>query len=134
MLNGSAIAGATDQYFLPTLMGNYAVEVTSPFGCIGTTDPYTVLATSVNDAMNDRPAVVPNPFMGSTTVLFDEPLHGSELIELLDMNGRTVRNFPSSTSKRLIIEGLDLPAGLYTLRVSDGVHGVRTARLMLLEP
>lgn len=65
-------------------------------------------------------SVFPNPFMDNLTVSFSSPLLQTATASLFDATGRQVasRIVPAGTTM-LQMEQLDLPAGLYTIRVLD---------------
>ena len=62
--------------------------------------------------------VYPNPFVDAFSVEFATPLPQPATAELLDLNGRLLNRQPvAAGSERMQMQGLDLPAGAYLLRV-----------------
>jgi hypothetical protein len=89
LTGNSVIAGQTASSFTPTVSGSYAVRVTSPAGCIGTSPCVNYTVTSVGDK-TEKPGIriFPNPVSSvlhleapspSTFVVFD--CNGKRLIE-----------------------------------------------------
>ncbi|MBK9451862.1 MAG: T9SS type A sorting domain-containing protein [Bacteroidetes bacterium] len=75
--------------------------------------------------------VIPNPVTGTAFIAdFGAPLDGPALLELIDLNGRVVGNYP-------LMEGVDrqsiavngLPAGLYFARLTQGAS-IRVERVI----
>ena len=65
--------------------------------------------------------VYPNPFVDAFSVEFATPLPQNARAELLDLNGRLLNSQPvAAGSERLQMQGLDLPAGAYLLRLTSG--------------
>ena len=61
--------------------------------------------------------VYPNPFYRSTTLQFEMASKGKYALELLDMQGRVVRDYGQLHSNRLQIERGTLDAGMYFYRL-----------------
>ena len=70
-LNGTLIIGATGQTYLPTLSGNYQVEVTLSNGCVAQSDNFAYVILPTNPGDNDIGLTVfPNPANTQLNVLF----------------------------------------------------------------
>lgn len=62
--------------------------------------------------------VFPNPFTSTTTLSFEMLPREQYTLELLDLQGRVVRDYGRLAGSRVTIERGDLPAGLYLYRLS----------------
>lgn len=116
-IDGTAIDGATGPQIMLTANGEYTVEVTSEFGCVTTSEPFTVLTTDLASAGTLAMGVMPNPFDDHTDILFSERISAGSVLDLLDMNGRIVRSLSVSGTRRVTMDRSDLVEGLYTLRL-----------------
>jgi hypothetical protein len=61
--------------------------------------------------------VYPNPFSNEITIVLSNQDFGSTQIELLDMAGRSVWKQTNTCSKSFVLQGNDLPQGVYFCRV-----------------
>lgn len=130
-LDGSAIPGATDEVLFFAANGSYTVEVTSEFGCTGTSDPYAVISTALPETGTLSMALIPNPFADRAEAVFSKALTSAHTITLVDLNGRTVRSFQANGARRIGIDRGGLAAGLYTLLVMAPEGQVASARFVI---
>ncbi len=119
--NFAAIPGETNQGFIATVTGNYAVIVTEN-GC---TDTSACVAISVNglDEFNSSELIVfPNPSDGTFVVTFTNSISGATNIRILSMDGKLVyskENNLISNSNELSIDASGIPSGYYVLEVDN---------------
>lgn len=123
-LNGLLLPGDTLPQLLPTLTGDYTVQVTSAYGCVALSAPYTYIFTDVAEAAGLTLRVAPNP-MGDLAVLHvSGPLTGQHHIELVDVSGRVLRVLrPTGRTINLLREGLGAGAYIVRLMRDDEVIG-----------
>ncbi len=74
--------------------------------------------------------VVPNPFNQSARILFNNVKHENFTIQLIDFTGRLVRTYQNITDSELTIWRGNLPAGVYTCKVSTS-NGWGITRLVI---
>ncbi len=76
--------------------------------------------------------VYPNPFMAELSLQLDDALATTATLELLDVNGRLLREQALPLGTRTTrLAGLSLPAGSYLLRVRDDRTGaIRFAQVV----
>ena len=126
--NGYApIAGATNQWFVPTTSGSYAVAITRG-SCSDTSGCHTVIMAGIGDAPAALNLTIqPNPSDGRFILTAEEK--GKLSYTVRDITGKIVHRgiitMPHTT--------LDLrhrPAGLYILEVTSPHKGTRAFRLM----
>lgn len=112
-LDNSIIAGATEQEFMATETGDYAVVV-SENGCTDTSDcvSVTVVNVGVKDSYQNNMSIYPNPTSG--VVIISELQLNSDEVIIFDVSGKEVfRILPSSTSIDLSL----LDEGVYFLEI-----------------
>ncbi|MBK8340854.1 MAG: T9SS type A sorting domain-containing protein [Flavobacteriales bacterium] len=122
-LNGSPLLGETAQELTMGVSGDYTVQVTSIYGCVDVSDPYTYISTAIAEVGHLTMRVVPNPMSDQATVYFNEALTAQQRIELVDVSGRVVRSL-KPVGRTVTIERGGLAAGSYVLRArcGDGDH------------
>jgi len=120
-LNGSQIAGANDEFFIPVIGGDYTVEVTDNNGCTGISTAFPFIVTSISSLTLDNISIRPNPAKDYVTISFVSRLLLSDLlIEILDAKGSLVwqknyGNINSDFTERIEVE--DLAGGVYQVKV-----------------
>lgn len=120
-LNGVPLPGDTSQLLLIDVPGTYTAQVTSEYGCVSITDPVQVLVLPIREESAFNMAVVPNPFTNEARLLFGGPLSPDHDIELVDLSGRTVRKWSGTGSDMLVLTCDGIRAGLYLVRVKNGL-------------
>lgn len=117
--SNAPISGATSQSYTPISTGNYAVEITTA-NCSGISECMAVTIVSVNELDGrNMLSVYPNPSSGIFTVVMNHL--NQTRYEIYDITGHRIEN-GFSTSKQFTINILDLPAGVYLLRIHDTTH------------
>jgi len=126
LLDGMLLPGDTLQQLYPLQAGTYTAQVIDHYGCSTTSDGVQVVITSVplNNGSNFK--LYPNITSGQFRVVLDRPLAHLGLIELVDMQGRTLRTWPSNASGTIVLDASGSAAGMYIVRVTDNgmVQGV----------
>lgn len=91
--------------------------------------PRSVVMGAVAGAMEVvESSVYPNPFTEAFHVDFSQPLNQDSKVVLMDVSGREVyTSIAAEGASSLVVNGLDLPAGNYFLRLTD-----RNGRLVLM--
>jgi len=116
-LNGMAIVpGATNQTYVATQIGTYAVEVTY-LNCTDTSNCISVTSLDLqqNEALDLK--VFPNPTSGAITIELGESF-GESLIVVRDVTGRVINQLQSQKGSNLTIE-LGKGKGLYFVEVTS---------------
>jgi hypothetical protein len=116
MLNGSAIAGATNQNYTPSATGWYSVMVTNVNGCSATSDSVYITITGIADLSTATGKIFPVPFSNTLNVQLAQS-NGSMSIH--DPSGRMVvsqSNLQTTNSFDLS----HLANGLYYLTLTQG--------------
>jgi hypothetical protein len=94
-------------------VGNVSSWVTVSFTTLGT--------ASINDligANGSLLSVIPNPVSGIATITFSGTIHGSAHLQLIDLTGRMVKQFPLiGTSTEFDMSYL--PSGIYICKYAD---------------
>ncbi|MGB1308709.1 MAG: M28 family peptidase [Oceanihabitans sp.] len=110
----TAIPGATNQSFIPTENGNYAVEVTIGT-CTEKSDCVLYNSLSVDEFNSNEFTIYPNPVKSHLVI---EIANNSEkaAIELLDVTGKIILKKTTSTSKTTLNLSA-LNSGVYFLKV-----------------
>jgi len=110
---GNAIPGATNQTFVATVNGDYAVVLTEN-GCPAeTSDCISIRNVGIEDVTFSELSIYPNPSVGGVfTISFDGKI---EKIEVVDMIGRLIAvdtNLENGT-----VNGSELASGKYFVKV-----------------
>lgn len=113
-LDGEAIPGATDPWWVPAANGSYTVQVSDPNGCSSLSDPFVWITTGVANLSLANMQVVPNPSNGAFAIQLPGA-HGQPY-EILDATGKRVRT-GSLTSVRTAIDMNTAEQGMYFLRL-----------------
>lgn len=97
----------------------------------GTPRSIQVGAAAGAGAVSLKSKVFPNPFTDAVTLSFSAPLTETASLELMDVNGRSLRSqtLATGTETARLLE-LDLPAGTYLVRVTS----VASGKVVLTQP
>ena len=107
------VPGATDQTFMATINGSYAVIVTEGDCPPATSFCYTINNVSLEDIIADNMVVFPNP---STNGIFNITYEGQiEKVEVIDVIGRII-TVPMAYDNKYI-NASELASGKYMLRI-----------------
>ncbi|MDC0165179.1 T9SS type A sorting domain-containing protein [bacterium] len=143
-LNDSLITNANNISYVPTLSGEYTVEVFFPNGCPTLSGPYSFNYQLMNDVellptkylMHQN---YPNPFNPTTVIRYELPYDEFVIIDIADVRGVIVKSLIKKNQKagnRSIIWdatnnlGQKVSAGLYIYTIQVG--GFRQSRKMVL--
>ncbi len=107
------IKGATSDTLIPTISGNYSVEITDSNYCSTKSVPYNYIAVSISELNLLNTIVFPNPFTSSTTILFDKTLDGIYDLLIYDIVGKQVQRINNITGNKIEINKKDLGTGLF---------------------
>lgn len=130
-LDGEPIAGATAQTHQAAQNGAYTVQVTSAFGCMATSAPYSVISTGGADLGHAGIEVYPNPGQAALTVEAGSALGPETLFELFDMQGRTVFSARGNGGRRMSLAVAEVARGSYLLRVVQGEAPILITQVVL---
>ena len=112
------ISGATNQSYLATIDGDYAVIV-SKNGCSDTSICYNVSFVGIveNDFGNAL-ILYPNPTDGNFSIDLGENLK-TVMITITDLNGKLILSYNYNNSQLLNLK-IEEPAGVYLLMIESG--------------
>lgn len=117
LLNGIPMPEAIEQDVSVPVNGSYEVIVTNDFGCTDTSEVFEVVALGFPEYEEPFLRVIPNPASDGIRVFCDQPLTPDMRIEIMDLNGRTVRTLWGSGDQGLFIPRYGLSPGLYGVRI-----------------
>lgn len=129
--NGSAIAGATKQYYSEgqTLNGSYYAVATTQNGKQITTCILEVSGESVSNKL----MVVPNPVRATTEFAveasFEQATLNEATISIIDLNGRLLQTIPVAGSKTMITAPAQTGIYVVIVNLSDGTR--KTVNLLV---
>jgi hypothetical protein len=135
LLDGSAIAGATQQLHVATQTGSYQVRVANEHGCTSISDEFPVTVLGVdNIEAPDSPhiSVYPDPAGDAVTVAVDMPRGMTGNLWMIDMLGRVERILTLSGDHAEYKTQLDLTGrarGLYHIVVRSAM-GTQVRKFM----
>jgi hypothetical protein len=83
-------------------------------------------STAVTEISADKNAIdlYPNPTIGIVHIAFNGPVIQKNKIELLDLNGRVLKEYPNYSQEETIIDLSAFPANLYWIKVGDLLKSV----------
>lgn len=126
-LNGNPITGATDSIYTPVQVGIYTVIVTTNAGCemISNAVNITITGLNVSTKKDSFISIYPNPTLkgGMLNVVFSGITKGENILQVLDINGRLIKQFNvqlNSESEHLVLDISDISSGIYTLSLKNG--------------
>jgi hypothetical protein len=124
---------ATTQTISATMTGEYWVEVTNSFGCVGSDTIYVeIWPLGVNDIASDSKfALYPNPATTNLMLLLDGNTNLTNVnVTITNVQGQTVmsKSFNSiSASEQVELDVKDIAPGIYNLSVqSDAYSAVKS--------
>ncbi len=114
-LNGSAITGATNSFYVPLVNGTYTVVVTGGEGCSATSEPYEFAVTGVAGVHG---AGMHTTHATGSDVVMVSGATAPFSFRLLDIAGRLIAN-EQGTGANWQYNISALPEGVYTAVVND---------------
>lgn len=115
-----SIPGASNQTFVATSNGDYAVAITNN-GCTDTSACYTVVAAGIfENGFDTELHIYPNPTSGPLYIDLGE-IHANITLTLSDLSGRIVSSSVYHRQQVLTIQ-MEQPAGTYFLLIKSGKH------------
>jgi len=116
--NYSPIIGATNQHFIASQEGNYAVELTEN-GCVDTSAcVYVGSVGFIENSFADQFVINPNPSNGNFSISF-ESIQEDLIIRLLSVSGQLVEQKSYQNSQFIELE-IEQPNGVYLLEILEG--------------
>lgn len=125
--NGFAIIpGATGQSYTPEKNGNYAVIVTSHFGCSDTSECHSVEgnATVHELGSGNRLQLYPNPTEVQVTIQAEQPFRNAT-IRLVNMAGQVLTEQANLQGQLISLDMMKYAGGVYFVEVSEEGKTVR---------
>jgi hypothetical protein len=113
------ISGATNQVFVATANGTYAVIVTEN-NCSDTSSCYTISGVGINEtSINKNTATVyPNPSTGELYIMLPK-LNTQTHIKIFDLYGKEVVSFNSIQANPIQLSLSELSKGLYIINIQN---------------
>lgn len=126
--NFSAITGETDQSFMPSESGNYAVQL-SENGCIDTSvcEAFTI-AGMLENSLSELIDVYPNPTNGNLSLslaTMQEELN----VVLYNPHGQLIKTKVFRNTAMINLE-MDSPEGIYLLKISNKLNQQALVRVV----
>ena len=115
--NFSVISGATNQRYIPSQDGEYAVEVTES-GCVDTSNCVIVALSSVEDFDDNQIRIYPNPTSDMIQIMMEnsQPIDGFSVYDVL---GKEYEVKLTKLQNRYEVNLKDLPSGTYVLVIDS---------------
>jgi len=112
------IAGETNQSFVASVSGNYAVEITNG-NCVDTSVCTALVVIGIQDApLYQTVSVYPNPNTGAFTIDLQELNTDNTTIEIYTTEGKLI--YTEMTNEQIHNVNLNVAAGLYIVKVYTG--------------
>lgn len=127
--NNMAIAGATSQEYVVTLVGAYYVVITNAAQCSNSSDVYSVVAGIDNSAALQKINVYPNPANDILFVNADKMIVTQ--LELINSQGQVVLT-RSNINAAEKLDICHIAAGMYTLKLKTAA-GIQVQKLSIIK-
>jgi len=119
-----SIPGATNQSYIPTNNGDYAVAINNN-GCSGTSVCYTVTGVGImENGFGNGLRLYPNPTNGNFSIDLGESYPTTSIV-ITDLLGKTIQT-NEFTNNQILNLKIDEPAGIYLLKIESGDQKVVT--------
>lgn len=112
--NNVDLFGQTNQSFMPTITGDYAVVISSG-SCSDTSACFNMQVFGIEDLIDLGMSISPNPSTGKFVVSFDQLVTGN--IFVYDANGRMIESLEIGNDA-LVVDLTGYQSGMYTIEVS----------------
>lgn len=121
--NFSVISGATNQRYIPSQDGEYAVEVTES-GCMDTSECISFVLSSVEGLNDEQIVIYPNPTSDVIQIMMEngEPIDGFSVYDVL---GKEYEVKFTKSQNKYEVNLKDLPSGNYVLVIDSQGHQIR---------
>lgn len=116
--NGLPLSGQTNSFMSATQSGNYAVTVTTDYGCTTTSTVYTLVVGVENVIEIPVALVFPNPANGIATIQ-SEALRDAKTMTIHDSMGRIVDKRDVPFVNTMQVDMSTLATGVYTIRFGN---------------
>jgi len=125
------IEGATDNVFMPTVTGSYAVIVTQE-GCTATSDCFAVTVVSTENPTTEAGwQVLPNPTSGLAQLRIDAALPETVQLQVFDLAGRLCLQQTIAAGETDVQLDLNrLSDGVFLARLSGGAVVTKMQRIV----
>lgn len=131
ILNGDSIPSATTDSLFPSQNGYYQIAVIDSNGCWAVSDSLYLEPVLVNETLNDKFLIYPNPSKG----LFNLQYIGNDtetyVLTVMDLTGRTVYSEKLNYSGNHVLDLQHIPAGHYLLEMDSETH--RTMKKLVIQ-
>lgn len=114
--NGEPLPDTTG-FMVSGANGEYTALVTSEYGCTSLSSPYTYLTTSIVEQDGQWFKAIPNPFTNSTRIVTNTTLTAQHRIQLIDTQGRVLRNITGHGSHSVELPADGIAGGMYLVRI-----------------
>lgn len=110
--NLTPVVGEIDQFFTPSVNGNYAVEITQN-GCIDTSECVAINSIHINEFISNF-RIYPNPSSSVFNIVFNKEIKDIEWV-VTDIQGQTIQTKRIKHARHTIVDLEQLPPGVYFL-------------------
>ncbi len=122
--NYAPIGGETNQTFVASSNGNYAVIISNG-NCTDTSVCMSVFSVGITESIaNNGFNVAPNPFTKETTLRFDE-VQTNTTVRIIDILGKEIRSVMVTGSNQVVIEKGEMKSGIYYIEAAGDYKIVR---------
>jgi PKD repeat protein len=125
------IPGATNQYYVPAVSGDYYVIATDSFGCISDTSSYFnfIYVGITNDASVTGFTIYPNPNNGLFTLQLNSKVNEYLELRILNVLGKAIIE-KNIISQKMDIDLRGLAAGVYFAQIITP-HGSAIVKILI---
>ncbi len=129
--NNIPIPGATNQSYIVTANGQYAVAVNSG-GCVDTSACVLFYSVGISETSFDISITIfPNPFTNSTTITLSSSIANQQsTITITDVLGKEIKTL-HFTGKECVIEKGDMEKGIYFVQITDENKNIINRKIII---
>ena len=113
--SNAVIAGATNQIFIPTTTGNYAVEITAG-ACVDTSACVNIIITAIEELTNAGIKIYPNPIDDKIVIELSNT-SSTKKVSIVSIEGKLVYSNAAINSNQLTIDAAAWSKGVYVVNI-----------------
>jgi hypothetical protein len=116
--NGTLIIGATTDYYIPTLNGDYTVVITDANGCTNVSAIFTMTTVGIQTLSDIPMQLYPNPVIQNLNITM-QATAGKQEVELFNAEGMVVLQKTSFGESSIKINMHNLASGMYIVKITN---------------
>jgi len=108
-LDGNVISGATGQFLVPLVEGEYVLQIFNSYGCSEFSGPFNFISNSIKDIQFSNISIYPNPASESFKISFNS--NQQAVLKIFDLTGKHLFSYNIKSNDK--IDLINIHTGLY---------------------